>query len=54
MVLTRRLLGLRCEEYWFDREGFLRSTADIAALRTHEPHVSRRRGHSREDPGAVS
>ena len=39
MVLTRRLLGLRCEEYWFDREGFLRSTADIAALRTHEPHV---------------
>ena len=35
MVLKRNLLGWRFEEYWFDEPGYLASTADIAALRTH-------------------
>jgi lipid II:glycine glycyltransferase (peptidoglycan interpeptide bridge formation enzyme) len=39
MVLARRLFGLYCEEYWFDPEGFLESTADVVALRTHEEGV---------------
>ena len=35
MMLKRNLLGWRCEEYWFDEAGYLASTADIAALRSH-------------------
>ncbi|GEM_PF-2417278 len=38
MVLKRNLLGWRFEEYWFDEPGYLASTADIAALRTHGTH----------------
>jgi hypothetical protein len=37
MVLKRNLLGWRFEEYWFDEPGYLASTADIAALRSHVP-----------------
>jgi hypothetical protein len=37
MVLKRNLLGWRFEEYWFDAPGYLASTADIAALRSHGP-----------------
>ena len=35
MMLKRNLLGWRFEEYWFDEPGYLASTADIVALRSH-------------------
>jgi hypothetical protein len=37
MVLKRNLLGWRFEEYWFDEPGYLASSADIVALRSHAP-----------------
>jgi lipid II:glycine glycyltransferase (peptidoglycan interpeptide bridge formation enzyme) len=37
MVLKRNLLGWRLEEYWFDEAGYLSSTADIVAVRSHTP-----------------
>ncbi len=39
MILTRRILGLTVQEYWFDTAAFLRSDADIALLRTNETVV---------------
>lgn len=41
MMLKRNVFGWRFEEYWFDEAGYLASTADIAALRSHAPA----RGH---------
>jgi len=35
MRLKRNLFLWRLEEYWFDEKGYLESTADIVALRTH-------------------
>lgn len=35
MILKRKLLGLRYEQYWFDGPAYLASSADVAALRTH-------------------
>ncbi len=36
MMLKRNLMGWQLEEYWFDEPGYLASTADIAALRSHK------------------
>jgi hypothetical protein len=37
MIMRRRLLGLRLEQFWFDPEGYLASRAHVAGLRTLDP-----------------